>query len=74
MFDSAEAEVPDLIAKQGYELVRTRPTDEQIAEWAEKYGAPLWEDWVAKMESQGHSDARAILDRAIELLEQGLPQ
>lgn len=75
MFDAAAESVRSLITDEGYELTYITPTDEEISTlWKAKYGEPLWEQWVTNMESQGHADARAILNRALELIEQGLPQ
>jgi TRAP-type transport system periplasmic protein len=74
MFDTAAAAVSDLLKEKGIELEYIVPTEEEIETvWKQPYGEPLWEQWVAKMESEGHTDARAILNRALELLAQGLP-
>lgn len=73
MFDSAAAAVEGILKDKGIQLEIITPTEEEIKTvWADVYGQPLWEEWVAKMEAAGHTDARAILDRALELLAQGL--
>lgn len=75
MFDTAAVEVDSILARGEYDLTVITPTDEEIETlWKGPYGDPIWEEWVQKMESQGYTDARAILNRALELLEQGLPQ
>lgn len=72
MFDSAAAAVEGILKEGGYELTYYTPTDEEVAAWREQFGEPLWEEWVQKMESEGRTDARAILDRTLELIEQGM--
>ncbi len=75
MFDTCVTAVEDIVASGGYDLTYIEPTPEEIDTlWRQPYGEPIWEEWVAKMEAEGHADAQAILDRALELIEQGLPQ
>ena len=75
MFDTAAVAVKDILTEQGIELTYIEPTAEEIETlWKQPYGEPLWDDWVASMEAEGHSDAQAILDRALELIGEGLPQ
>jgi TRAP-type C4-dicarboxylate transport system substrate-binding protein len=70
MFDTAAVAVADIIKEKGFELEIITPTEEEIKTvWADVYGQPLWEEWVTKMEAAGHTDARAILDRALELID-----
>jgi TRAP-type C4-dicarboxylate transport system substrate-binding protein len=71
MFDSAVAEVDAKLAAEGYEVTKVTVADEEQTMWREKFGHPLWEDWVKKMESAGYSEARQILDRCVELAEKG---
>ncbi len=69
MFDTAAAGVADILKEKGIELTYITPTEEEIkTEWADVYGQPLWAEWVKNMEAQGHTDAQAILDRALELI------
>ncbi len=74
-FDKCAEEVEAMIADGKIDLEFITPTPEEIETlWKQPYGEPLWEEWVKKMEAEGKTDARAILDRALELLEAGLPQ
>lgn len=72
MFDSAAAAVDEILKEQGYELTKVTPSEQEMISWREQFGEPLWEQWVKDREAQGQTDARAILDRALELIEQGL--
>lgn len=74
-FDKCAEEVEAMIADGKIDLEFITPTPEEIETlWKQPYGEPLWEEWVKKMEAEGKTDARAILNRALELLEAGLPQ
>jgi len=72
MFDSAEAAVEGILKKQGLEVTEVMPAPEDVTAWRETYGQPLWESWVKECEAAGKTDARAILERALELIEKGL--
>lgn len=72
MFDSAAAAVDDILKEKGYELTKVTPSEQEVASWREQFGEPLWEQWVKDREAEGHSEARDILNRALELLEKGL--
>ena len=49
------------------ELNRYDVPPAEVARWNKVAGEPLWDEWVKKMESKGHKDARAILSAAVEL-------
>lgn len=75
MFDTAAAAVSQKAEEGGYELEYITFTPEEIETvWKAPYGAPLWEAWVTAMEAAGHTDAQAILDRCLELIENGVPE
>ena len=69
MFDSAQQGVEAILKEQGFALELITLTDAELATWRDEFGKPMWEQWVKDMEAKGHTDARAILDRALELLE-----
>jgi len=74
-FDKCADEVEAMIADGKIDLEFITPTPEEIETlWKQPYGEPLWEEWVKKMEADGKTDARAILNRALELIEAGLPK
>jgi TRAP-type transport system periplasmic protein len=67
-FDSAKQASIDK-AKEG--KIDIMPTELSAAErqrWLEIGGKPIWEQWVAKMEKDGHPEARKILDSTLEIL------
>jgi TRAP-type C4-dicarboxylate transport system substrate-binding protein len=75
MFDTAAAAVKDILDKEGSKMEYITFTDEEInTVWKAKYGQPIWDAWVKKMEAAGYTDAKAILDRCLELIEKGVPQ
>jgi len=52
----------------GFPIIEyTLPPDE-AARWEEIGGSPLWENWVKKMEAEGHPEAREILNTTLELI------
>ncbi len=75
MFDTCVEAIDNIIQEQGIKITYITPSQEEIDTlWREPYGEPIWNEWVAKMEAAGRKDARAILDRALQLLAEGLPQ
>ena len=75
MFDTCVEAIDKIIAEKGIKLERIEPSEEEIKTlWEEKYGRPMWDEWVKKMEAAGHKDAQAILDRCLELIAKGIPQ
>jgi TRAP-type C4-dicarboxylate transport system substrate-binding protein len=66
-FDTAEQGARNKM-KGKYELTGyTLPPDE-LAKWQKIAGEPLWEQWVTKMESKGHKEAREILNTTLDML------
>ncbi|MEW6666015.1 MAG: TRAP transporter substrate-binding protein [Thermodesulfobacteriota bacterium] len=64
--DSATEGVPQIAKKAGRELtVYTLPEAER-QRWIEVSGKPLWEAWVKGCESKGLTEARKILETALE--------
>ena len=71
MFDSAAAQVPQLAEEEGFDVEYIEFTDEEIETiWATPYGEPAWAAWVDAMEAAGYTDAQAILDRCLELIDE----
>ncbi len=67
-FDTAKQGVLEKTKAAGINLnVYTLP-DAEYDRWVEVGGKPIWEQWVKKMESQGHPSAGKILDSALEFL------
>jgi TRAP-type C4-dicarboxylate transport system substrate-binding protein len=44
------------------------PTPEEIAQW-QVAAKPVWDEWLADMSEDGHSEAQEILNSAIEFIE-----
>ena len=68
MFDTAAEQGPELVKKEGYPIVEYTPPPEEVERWKAIAGEPLWEEWVAKMEAQGYSEARDVLNDCLEML------
>jgi len=67
-FDGAW-DVLDKKAKEaGYEMIKYTPPKEELDRWIQIAGKPVWEQWVKKMESQGHKNVRQIQEEAIRLV------
>jgi TRAP-type transport system periplasmic protein len=70
-FDTAEQEViTQAVNKANYPMIKYIPSPEQVQEWKNTAGEPLWNDWVKKMESNGRPEAREILNTALELIKE----
>jgi TRAP-type C4-dicarboxylate transport system substrate-binding protein len=69
-FDTAEEGVDEQIKKGGYEMVKYTVPPDELARWTKVAGEPLWNEWVKKMEGKGRSEARQVLNAALELLKQ----
>jgi len=62
MFDNARQACLDKAKKEGFEAnIYNLPKAEQ-ARWLEVGGKPIWNKWLAKMEKDGHPEAKEILD------------
>ena len=68
MYDTAAGEVQNIIKKQNYNLVEYTIADDELAKWKAIAGQPLWDNWVKAREDSGSSDARDILNTALDLL------
>ncbi|GAI39870.1 unnamed protein product, partial [marine sediment metagenome] len=68
MFDSAAQAVDKIIKEGGYEVTYYTPPPEEVAKWSAIAGEPLWEEWVKKMEGEGHPEARDILNTTLGLI------
>jgi len=67
-FDTAEQSVVDAVKKGNYQMVRYEMPAAERARWRKVAGDNLWNDWVKKMESKGHKEARQVLNTTLELL------
>jgi len=67
-FDTAKDAVHQKAKEGGYPINYYALPQEERARWLDIGGKPIWEKWVKKMESQGHRDARAILNAALEMI------
>ncbi len=67
-FDSAEQAAIDRAKAGNYEIDRYVVPPDEVSRWRKVAGEPLWNAWVAKMEGQGHKEARDILNSTIEML------
>jgi TRAP-type transport system periplasmic protein len=65
-FDTPEAAVEKAAQEGGHEMIKYVMPQEELDKLVE-ISKPIQDAWVAKMEAEGLSDARGILDRAIEL-------
>ena len=68
-FDRAWDNLPELVKKSGYEMITYTPPKEEVDRWVEIAGKPLWEAWIKKMESLGYSNARAIQEEMVRLVD-----
>ena len=69
-FDSAVEAIPKLLKEQGYDITVYSLPDDERQRWVEIGCKPVWEGWVKRMESQGHTKARDVLNAAIELCQE----
>jgi TRAP-type C4-dicarboxylate transport system substrate-binding protein len=67
-FDSAEDGVPKLAKQAGYEMTLYTLPEKERERWIEISGKPLWEQWIKGCESKGLTEARNILNAALEML------
>jgi TRAP-type C4-dicarboxylate transport system substrate-binding protein len=68
MFDTAAAEVRNIIKAKKYELVEYTMPATEVEKFKKVGGEPLWETWVKTQEGKGSTDARAILNDALQFL------
>ena len=67
-FDSSKEPILKMINEGKYDMsVYTLPQNER-EKWMEVGVKPVWEEWVKKMESKGHTKAREVLNGALDLL------
>lgn len=67
-FDSAKAGVLKKAKDTGHSIVEQAPPADELKKWKAIRGEPLWESWVKKMEPQGHSKSREILDTTLSMV------
>jgi TRAP-type C4-dicarboxylate transport system substrate-binding protein len=70
-FDTAEQGVIERAKAGNFELNTYVLPPDEVARWSKVAGAPLWEEWIKKMESKGLKDARDIHKTQLELLNGG---
>jgi seryl-tRNA(Sec) selenium transferase len=68
MFDTAAAEVRNIIKDKKFELVEYTIPAAEVEKFKKVGGEPLWEAWVKAMEDKGSKDARAILNDTLQFL------
>jgi TRAP-type transport system periplasmic protein len=68
MFDSAATAGHDLLRDRGLEMAEYTLPQDELKKWNEA-AEPIWETWVNKMTSEGHPEARDILNNTLELIE-----
>jgi TRAP-type C4-dicarboxylate transport system substrate-binding protein len=69
VFDRARDEMKGVIAKAGYEMIEYTPPKQEIDRWIKVAGKPVWDQWAAKMEAKGYSNARQILQDCLSLVD-----
>ena len=69
-FDSATEDIPKLMKEQGYDITVYSLPEEERQRWVDIGCKPIWEDWVKRLEGQGYSKARDVLNAALELSKQ----
>jgi len=67
-FDAANVPIKKMVQEKTDIEIYTLP-DEERQRWIDAGAKPVWEEWVQKMESQGHSRTREILNAALEMME-----
>ena len=68
MFDTAAAEVRNIIKDKKFELVEYTIPAAEVEKFKKVGGEPLWEAWVKAQEDKGAKDARAILNDTLQFL------
>jgi len=66
-FDSAKEPIKKMAEEGKFDIKITELSDQERQRWIDQSCKPIWEEWVKKMEKNGYSKAREILDAAIEL-------
>lgn len=67
-FDSAKQAAIDRAKANKIDILPTELTPEERQRWVDIGGKPIWEQWVTKMEKDGHPEARNILNSTLEIL------
>jgi TRAP-type transport system periplasmic protein len=61
-FDRARGAMMEEAAKKGIKVnIYDLPESERLR-WQEVAGKPVWNDWLRKMNAEGHTDAKDVLD------------
>ena len=66
-FDSAVAPVKQMIKEKGLDIGVYSLTEEEKAKWIEVGVKPVWESWIQRMEKDGYTKAREVLNAAIKM-------
>jgi TRAP-type C4-dicarboxylate transport system substrate-binding protein len=67
-FDTAEQGVIERAKAGNFEINKYELPPAEIVRWSSVAGAPLWEEWIKRMEAKGHKEARDIHNESLELL------
>lgn len=66
-FDSATEPIKKMVLEKTDISIYTLP-DEERQRWIDVGAKPVWDEWVKKMESEGYTRAREILNAALEMM------
>lgn len=66
-FDSAKEGVMERIESMGRSIKINKLTEAERQRWIDVSSKPIWNQWVKKMERQGHRNARQILNSVLEM-------
>lgn len=69
-FDRAWTLVSEKVKESGSTMIKYTPPKREVDRWVKIAGRPLWDQWVKKMEKQGHKNARKIQEEAVRLVKQ----
>jgi len=67
-FDTAEQGALERAQAGNFAIERYKVPAEEVARWRKIAGEPLWDAWAKKAEASGQTDARTILNTALDLL------
>jgi TRAP-type transport system periplasmic protein len=68
-FDEAKPTCKDKIDEAGLEMIEYTVSEEELKEWTEIAGKPIWDSWVKARTEEGYDEAQEILDTTLNLIE-----
>ena len=66
-FDSSKEPVAKMV-KEKTDIKVYSLTEDERQRWLDTGAKPVWEEWIKKMEKEGHSKAREVLNAALEMM------